>query len=266
MRNFQALTTALDLIEENLTQPVSRQEIARHCYISLSALEKLFRYALHCSLNEYISKRRITQSAKDLLESDETVTDIAFKYQYQSPEVFNRAFRRVWQTSPTRFRETWTFSGLFPKRKFDYSEGDDLIMSGKKVDLSEAYDFLSQRRGTYVICFDISGLMPINEISRKAGDLAILETAARIDHAATDNMLALRIGGDEFALLTGLSDASTAQAIADKVLAENGKPFSCDGRAIPLTLWAALTTIPEQVLRFDDLFTRMQRVIDQSKR
>ena len=68
-------------------------------------------------------------------------------------------------------------------------------MAAKRIDISEAYDEICRMKGTYVICFDIVGLMPINDISREAGDLAILESLKRIEQVCTENMLQLRIGG-----------------------------------------------------------------------
>ena len=70
----------------------------------------------------------------------------------------------------------------------------------RKVDLSELYDFLRSKAGTYVLCFDVCSLMPINEnYGSKAGDAVILEAYRRIDEAAGDDMAVFRIGGDEFA-------------------------------------------------------------------
>ena len=46
-----------------------------------------------------------------------------------------------------------------------------------------------------MICFDIVGLMPINDISREVGDLAIMESLKRIEQVCTENMLQFRIGG-----------------------------------------------------------------------
>ena len=265
MRNFHALTLALEYIERNLTEPIARERIAANCFVSLSVLEKLFRYALHSSIKEYITKRRVTQAARDLLRSEQSITDVAIKYQYNSPEVFGRAFAKVWKTTPSQFKEKWRFSGIYPKHDFIYKEGDDLEMARKKVDLSEAYDFLNGRRGSYVICFDIKNLVPINEISRKAGDLAILEAAARIDGVSAEDMLMLRIGGDEFALITGLDDLQSVRRLSDRVTALNGTPFRYEGRDIPLTLWAAITTIPEDTLRYNDLFANMHKAIADSK-
>ncbi len=66
------------------------------------------------------------------------------------------------------------------------------------------------------MCCDIKSLVPINEISHKAGDLAILESMKRMSDAAGEDDYVFRIGGDEFALLTASTDAAYAKQIADK--------------------------------------------------
>lgn len=66
------------------------------------------------------------------------------------------------------------------------------------------------------MCCDIKGLIPINDISRKAGDLAIIESMKRISEAAGENDLVFRIGGDEFVLLTDSADTAYAESIAKK--------------------------------------------------
>jgi AraC family transcriptional regulator len=88
VKNFMILTEAINFIEMNLCEPISRQDIAAHCYVSLSTLEKLFRYALNFGMKVYISRRRITQAAKDISKHNMSVTDAAMKYQFNSVEVF----------------------------------------------------------------------------------------------------------------------------------------------------------------------------------
>jgi AraC family transcriptional regulator len=265
VKNFLALTEALEYIERNLCEPIVREDITVHCCVSLSMLEKLFRYALHRSIKEYVTKRRITQAAEDLLKTDRSITEIAMKYQYNSPEVFSRSFCSVWRIPPSQFRSKWKFSGIFPKHDYKYKEGDDFEMARKKVDISDAYDFFRKNRGTYVICFDIRELMTINAVSSKAGDLAILETAARIDNVATEDMLVLRIGGDEFALVTGIGDLEAVKQLAGRVAARNGETISCSGRQFPLTLWVGITKIPEDSLRYSEFFLDMHKAIIASK-
>ncbi|MBN1777019.1 MAG: helix-turn-helix domain-containing protein [Clostridiales bacterium] len=265
MKSFMALTESIDYIEQNLCEPFARGDIARHCHVSLSMLEKLFRYALFMSIKTYVTKRRMTQAAKDLVNTGMSVTDIAMKYQYNSAEVFTRTFRRVWNVAPSAFKDKWTFTGIFPRINYEYKEGDDLYMARKRVDMSDAYDFLREKRGSYVLCFDIQNLSPINAVSGKAGDLAILECAARINDAAGDDMLMMRIGGDEFALITGLFDPGKAKAVSEEVLSKNGGTFDYEGQKIPLSLYCGVTTIPE-TLRYSEFFGELHQTINDSKR
>jgi AraC family transcriptional regulator len=264
-RNFMVLTESINIIEENLRERITREEIAARCFVSLSALEKLYRYALHMSIKDYTERRRMTIAAKDLAEGGYSVTETAMRCGYNSPEVFSRAFKRVWNVNPSEFCNRWKFTGIFPKINYEYREGEDLYMARKKLDISEAYDYLRDHAGSVVYCFDIMGLMEVNNVSRKAGDLIILEALQRIDRAAGDDMLTLRIGGDEFALVTGLKSEEEAQTYADRILADNGKPVTCDGRDFPVSLWCGVTRIPEK-LRYGEFFTDLHRAIVESKK
>ncbi len=265
MKNFMILTESINFIEGNLCEPVSRADIADHCFVSLSMLEKLFRYALNLSMKSYISRRRMTQAAKDITKDNAGITDIAIKYQYGSVEVFSRAFKRVWNVNPSEFKDKWRFTGIFPKINYEFKEGDDIYMARKRVDMTEAYDYFKQHKGTYVLCFDVQNLTAFNNISRRAGDLAILEMASRIDGVANENMLPLRIGGDEFALITGLVDEDHVKKLSDEVLGKNGDLINFEGKQLPLSLWCGIMKIPE-TLRYSEFFTDMHSAITESKR
>ena len=263
MRNFYVLTLAIAFLEENLENPIARADAAEHCHVSLSSLEKLFRYALHLSVGEYLCKRRLTRAAQEML-SGTSVLQAAMKFQYDSPEGFSRAFRRFWGVLPSEFAGEWKFTGLFPKLDYYFEEGGDMNLARKKVDLSEAYEYFRENAGTQVICFDIQNLMGFNAVSRRAGDLAIREAARRIDTAAGEEMLTLRVGGDEFALITGLRDPTAAEELRRQVLSRNGESFNCDGAPMPLSLWAGITTVLDKI-RYGQLFTELQQAIDLSK-
>lgn len=44
----------------------------------------------------------------------------------------------------------------------------------RSSDISELYDYIQERRNCYFVGVDIMSLVPINQISREAGDIAIL--------------------------------------------------------------------------------------------
>lgn len=148
----------------------------------------------------------------------------------------------------------------------DYILRRRICLAAKKVDISEAYDEIVKRQGTYVICFDIVGLIPINEIAREAGDLAILEAARRIDSVSTEEMMQLRIGGDEFALITGSDDEEEVKKLTEQVLSHNGEPVEYKGRKIPLNIRAGVIKVPGEGVRYSEFFMEMHEAINETKR
>ena len=238
--SFAVFVTALEYIEAHICENLSQEQIAAACYVSLSSLQKLWKYCTHYSLKEYISKRKLTLAGRDLLMRDGSVLDIAMKYGYNSHEVFTRAFTKVWGVSPSKFKKQWKGScGLYPRLNTEYAERNDYMENTrvKKYDISEFYDYLKSQAGTYVLCFDIQGLMSINEnLGREAGDKVILEAFSRINRAADDNMTCLRMGGDEFAMITESSDTEYVSSIADRVLSHNGETVPYSGGDVAVSV------------------------------
>ena len=264
MKNFYILTDAINYIEDNLCNEFTLEDIADACYSSLSGLKKLFRYAFHYGLYEYLSKRRLTHAAHDLLNTKLSVTEIAMKYQYNSPEVFTRAFSKVWGTSPSTFKKQWKFSGIFPRILFEYNGGE--IMSRKNVDLSELYDLIKSRTNNYVMCFDMVCLKPINDnYGHEAGDKAILECLRRIDNLSDESCILFRIGGDEFALVTDLQNPKEIEQLAKKILEKNGQPILHNNLTIPISMRVGCTRITGSNIKYNNLSADLFKAIDNAR-
>lgn len=267
MKNFCIFSNAVNFIEKNLCEDLTQEEIAASCFCSLSALQKIWRYCTHTSLKEYISKRRLTCSAEDILKTEMSITEIAMKYQYNSPEVFSRAFNKLWGTSPSKFKTKWHSSGIFPQIIPDEKKLEGGIYMGRRIDISQLYDELQKtERESYVLCFDVAGLEKINiEKGRSAGDAVILEAFRRIDAMAGDNMLAFRIGGDEFAVVTGLTEKSDIEKISEEIISLNGRSVKNTEQEIPVSLRISalkLKNISSHHINCNDLFDRMQRIMN----
>ena len=203
MNNMQLLSDALDYIEMNISENITAEDVAKACYCSKSHLQKIFKYVNGYSIKEYIIKRRITKASKDLVNNPaDSILDIALKYCYSSHEAFTRAFEQVWQCKPSIFRKEARFTEIYPRQLLPTQNGDDYMHGRKHVDITELYDLFRDRKECYFVWCDIKSLLPINEISHKAGDLAILEVLKRMEKVAGDEDIVFRIGGDEFVLLT----------------------------------------------------------------
>ncbi|MFG6117821.1 AraC family transcriptional regulator [Thalassobacillus sp. B23F22_16] len=90
---LKELNQVIDYIEERLTDDLSLEEISAYAGVSDYHFRKIFFYLSGLTLNEYIKNRKLSEANKDLLRG-EKVTDIAFKYGYQSVDGFTRAFKK----------------------------------------------------------------------------------------------------------------------------------------------------------------------------
>ncbi|WP_069999139.1 AraC family transcriptional regulator [Cellulosilyticum sp. I15G10I2] len=90
---LKELNHVIDYIEAHLTDDLSLEIISEYAGVSDYHFRKIFFYLSGMTLTEYIKNRRLSEANKDLLQG-EKVTDVAFKYGYQSMDGFTRAFKK----------------------------------------------------------------------------------------------------------------------------------------------------------------------------
>ncbi|MFD2046533.1 GyrI-like domain-containing protein [Ornithinibacillus salinisoli] len=89
---LQEFNKLMDYIETRLTEEISGKDISKIVGLSDYHFKRMFSYLAGMSLNEYIKNRRLSVANVEL-NNGARVTDIAYKYGYQSIEGFSRAFR-----------------------------------------------------------------------------------------------------------------------------------------------------------------------------
>lgn len=104
MNWIESIGEAIDYIEENLTNELKTEDIARKALISPFYFQKAFGLLCGFSVGEYIRSRRLAEAGKDLLTTDERIIDIAMKYGYESHDSFTKAFTRFHGCTPTAVR------------------------------------------------------------------------------------------------------------------------------------------------------------------
>ncbi|MGN1205323.1 MAG: helix-turn-helix domain-containing protein [Lachnospiraceae bacterium] len=233
------LMQALDYIEEHISKKIMVQDVADSCFISLSGLQKTFKYVFHISIHEYIIRRRFSCAARELLTTDQSILDISLKYGYSTAESFTRGFQKVWNITPSEFRRTRKFSGHTPKLALPEQNflKEEPFMSGIKYDLTDLYDVLKERKNNAYVCADLCQLLWINEnLGRQAGDAALLELMRRVEDACDPEDILLRIGGDEFVVFTNSADMEHANAIVRRVSEKNGNMVKCEDLEFPVSV------------------------------
>lgn len=268
VRNIELLMAALAYIEIHLCDEIKTEDVADACFCSKSTLEKLFRSAHDISVHEYIVRRRMMQAAKKISRNPkQPILEIALEYGYSTHESFTRAFEQIWNCKPSEFR-TAELTGLFPGPEGSSKKGEFSVMNRRRIDLHTdldgLYDLFQERRDCFFVICDIKHMMSYNEISRKAGDLAILEQTRRMTFAAGEEDIIFRIGGDEFCILTASSEAVYATEIADRIRDMNGQTFAYENRELPMTLHVGVVSL-EECQRREEIFEKLHNAIKQSK-
>lgn len=99
------IQSALEYIENNLTEKLKIEDIADKAYISPFHFQRIFNVLCGFTVSEYIRNRRLTLAAQELSCTEQRVIDIALKYGYDSHDSFTRAFTRFHGISPSVARQ-----------------------------------------------------------------------------------------------------------------------------------------------------------------
>ncbi len=95
--------TIIDVMNTNIDQNLSVDEIASLCCLSTSNLKKTFKAYAGCGVMEHFNRLRIMRAAEYLKEGM-SVSDIASKMQFSSTGYFSAVFKRETGFSPLKYR------------------------------------------------------------------------------------------------------------------------------------------------------------------
>ena len=102
---FQRLARALETIHRHYGEALDQSRLARSVGLSPSAFSHAFRRYLNMPFSRYLNTYRISRVRRELIETDDPVTEIAFRNGYNNLSHFNRQFLREAGSSPRLFRK-----------------------------------------------------------------------------------------------------------------------------------------------------------------
>ena len=112
--NMEAVLRAAAWVEQHLTEPVGVEGMAAAAGYSLFHFSRMFNGLVQQPPYDYLLRRRLCEAARMLQNADVRAIDAAMRYQFNSPEVFSRAFVRVIGETPS----AWRLSGRVDARRF----------------------------------------------------------------------------------------------------------------------------------------------------
>ena len=98
------IQNAINYIEDHITEELDYGQIARESFSSPFHFQRVFSILCGYTLGEYIRSRRLTLAGTELATTREKVIDVAYKYGYDSPESFAKAFQKFHGITPTQAR------------------------------------------------------------------------------------------------------------------------------------------------------------------
>ena len=114
MEWLTAIRTAVDYMEERLTDDVSVRDVAERVFVSPFFLQRGFSMITGYTIGEYLRNRRLYQAALDLRDGGDRVVDVALRYGYDTPESFTKAFSRFHGATPSKVKNGAPISVFLP--------------------------------------------------------------------------------------------------------------------------------------------------------
>lgn len=100
------LINFLFYIQSHYAEEISIQEAADRCGFSVSYFAKLFKDFTGKSFNSYLIDCRLEMAAKQLVETDYRIIDVAENCGFQNHSYFTRAFRKKYQMTPSMYKKS----------------------------------------------------------------------------------------------------------------------------------------------------------------
>lgn len=178
----ERLQEIIDYIEDHLQyreEPINETEISKIAGCSYSFFLKVFSYMNGISFAEYIRFRKLTLAGYDLKSTNDRVVDISYKYGYNSPTSFTKAFIQFHGISPSEARNTNIALQIYPKmqiaKKQDYTwrieHHQQMRCIGYKTVVSSLHDKAASEIPAFIHTCQTNGifakLLSLDTASRK---------------------------------------------------------------------------------------------------
>jgi len=98
------LSRVIQIMEQNLEEPISPSVLAKDVGMSTRQLERLFRRYLNRSPKRYYMELRLSKARNLLMQTDMSVINVALACGFASPSHFSKCYRAHYDTTPYRER------------------------------------------------------------------------------------------------------------------------------------------------------------------
>ncbi len=102
--SVQTIETMVQWVEQNVAESPTLKDMSAYVGYSPFYCSAKFREHMGMTYKQFLSQCRLSAAANDLLNTNDKVTAIAFRYGYASSESLTRAFALTFKCSPRQYR------------------------------------------------------------------------------------------------------------------------------------------------------------------
>ena len=93
-------------IQQNYTGKISLKEFGKQFHLSEKYISRYFKEHFHITLSQYVTYLRLEHAKQLLQDTDIPVTEVAMQSGYQNVSYFIRSFKKTYEISPLKYRNT----------------------------------------------------------------------------------------------------------------------------------------------------------------
>lgn len=113
MNNNEVVKKVVDYIETHINEDLALDKIADALNYSKFYIARIFSEETKCTVYKYIQGRRLTLAAQKLVETEQSIVEIAYEAHYDSQQAFTLAFKQLYECTPYIYRKNGVF---YPKQ------------------------------------------------------------------------------------------------------------------------------------------------------
>ncbi|MCQ9294039.1 AraC family transcriptional regulator [Staphylococcus cohnii] len=134
--NDHRLAFVCKYIERNFTKPITLSEVAEKVHLSHTYLSKLFTKHMGIGFNHYVNHIRIEHCKNDLIQTDDAITQIAFKNGFSNSNMLLKYFKLDTALTPSQYRKKY--------------QVEDIVSTADKPTESENYQMYLYYLNSYI--------------------------------------------------------------------------------------------------------------------
>ncbi len=137
------INKTIKYIRDNIENDITLDDIADYMNYSKFHLSRTFKKKTGASLKQYIEALKVEKGISEIIESDQSVTDIALNTGHKSLTTFSRTFKKQTKLSPKKYKKQATFTYNFliswMKKKSYLVHHDHFTKTDNSFSLSISY-------------------------------------------------------------------------------------------------------------------------------